>query len=412
MNFEEILKFKLKRVNPFQGLVIDTDTWRDAHDYHRDQQRLHVLAFHNIGIVDGLEIVANRPPDLSVVINPGMAVDPQGNVIIVPETQNYKIQTREKRIIYLIMQFREVPAEPYQPPNGGQPTRIMEAYRIQERDTLPKEPYLELCRINFDPAEKVIKDARYSTQVGKNEIDLNYRQVAAPKSVPVMPSAPSEQKPVQSAAAPAASQTVAPQIETIAIAHSVVGDADKNLHRLGIQNLVKEINRQSPFQAVLSENTAIDKKINRFALIYLAGNGRFELNTDQQSILNDFLQSGGVIVGDGCCDEATGTGAKGGREFALVFNQLATQLKCKMETVQRGHPLLSACHVFSEVPRGTSETSMLLEGGHMIYNGSDYGCSWQGGYRDKPLPRETIRNAIEVGTNFVYYAREAKLNKH
>jgi metal-dependent amidase/aminoacylase/carboxypeptidase family protein len=53
MKFDEILKFKLKRVNPFQGLVIDSDTWRDAHEYHRSQQRLHMLAFHNIGIIEG-----------------------------------------------------------------------------------------------------------------------------------------------------------------------------------------------------------------------------------------------------------------------------------------------------------------------------------------------------------------------
>lgn len=410
MNFEEILKIKLKRVNPFQGLVIDSDTWRDAHEYHRDQQRLHVLAFHSVGIVDGLEIVANKPPDLSVIIHPGMAVDPQGNVIIVPETQNYKIQTREKRTIYLIMQFREVPAEPYQPPNGGQPTRIMEAYRIQERDTLPKEPYLELCRINFDPVDKAIKDARYQTQVGRNEIDLNFRQATTPISTTPLSAPPSEQKPAQTQVAPT-KEAVTPPAVTIAIGHAVVGEADKNLHRAGLQNLIKEINRQGGFQTSLSENIVIDRKISRFALIYMTGNGRFDLTPEQQSIISEFLQSGGVIFGEGCCDEATGTGAKGAREFGLIFNQLANQVKCKLETVQRGHALLSVCHVFSEVPKGTSETAMLLEGGHMIFNGSDYGCSWQGGYRDKPLTRETIRDSIEMGTNIIFYAREAKLNR-
>ena len=50
MELKDIIKFQLKRVNPFQGLVIDADTWRDAHNYHREQQRLHMLAFHKIGI--------------------------------------------------------------------------------------------------------------------------------------------------------------------------------------------------------------------------------------------------------------------------------------------------------------------------------------------------------------------------
>lgn len=272
MNFEEILKFKLKRVNPFQGLVIDSDTWRDAHEYHRDQQRLHVLAFHGVGIVEGLEIVANKPPDLSVMIRPGMAIDPLGNVIIVPEVQNYKIQNREKRTVYLIMQFREVPAEPYQPLNGGQPTRIMEAYRIQERDTLPKEPYLELCRVNFDPADKTIRDARYTTQVGKNEIDLTLRQIAVPVTTAQISPTPQEQKTAQSQATPA-KEYVAPAVETITIGHAVVGEADRNLHRAGLQNLVNEINRRAGFQAGMTENIVIDRKINRYALVYITGNG-------------------------------------------------------------------------------------------------------------------------------------------
>jgi hypothetical protein len=268
------------------------------------------LAFHSVGIVDGLEIAANKPPDLSVIIHPGMAVDPQGNVIIVPETQNYKMQTRDKRVIYLIMQFREVPAEPYQPPNGGQPTRIMEAYRIQERDTLPKEPYLELCRINFDPVDKTIKDARYQTQVGRNEIDLNFRQTATQISTKPLSVPPLEQKSAQTQVAPT-KETVTPPIETIAIGHAVVGEVDKNLHLAGLQNLIKEINRQGVFQTSLSENIVIDRRISRFALIYMTGNGRFELNPEQVSIISDFLQSGSVIFGEGCCDEATRPGAKG-----------------------------------------------------------------------------------------------------
>ena len=74
MALKDVLKFQLKKVNPFQGLVIDADTWRDAHNYHRDQQRLHTLIFHEIGIVNGLEVTANDPPDLSLNINPGVAM--------------------------------------------------------------------------------------------------------------------------------------------------------------------------------------------------------------------------------------------------------------------------------------------------------------------------------------------------
>ena len=84
MDLKDILQFQFKRVNPFQGLMIDTDIWLDAHNYHRDQQRLHTLVFHKVGIVQGLEVTSNKPPDLSVNIHPGIAIDSEGNVILVP----------------------------------------------------------------------------------------------------------------------------------------------------------------------------------------------------------------------------------------------------------------------------------------------------------------------------------------
>ena len=131
MELKHITNFQFKRENPFEGLVIDADLWRDAHVYHRDHQRLHVLAFHQIGIVGGLEVTANDPADQTVIIHPGMGIDPEGNVIIVPQSQKHKLQSRDKGVVYLIIQFREVPGGPFQPPEGGQPTRILEAYRIE-----------------------------------------------------------------------------------------------------------------------------------------------------------------------------------------------------------------------------------------------------------------------------------------
>ena len=127
MRLEDIGKFQLKRVNPFQGLVIDTEAWQDAHNYHRNQHRLHLLAFHTTGIIVGLAVVANNQNDSSVIIQPGMAVDEEGNTIIVTEEQNYQIQKREKGMVFLVIEFREIPTKPYQPPEGGQPTRILEA---------------------------------------------------------------------------------------------------------------------------------------------------------------------------------------------------------------------------------------------------------------------------------------------
>jgi len=406
MDFEDIAKFQLKRVNPFQGLIIDSDTWRDAHEYHRGHQRLHMLAFHNVGIVGGLKVIANEPADLSVSIQPGMAVDNEGNVIILPEIQHYQIQTQEKSTIYLIVQFREVPTEPYQPPEGGQPTRIIEAYRIQEREKLPDEPYLELCRINFDPAEKTIRNKSKSSQPGKNEIDLRFRQEVTQQAIPRVESSSAHEKaPVQ------VKESANGPVETVAIGYAVLGEAEKTLHLAGLQKLVNEVNHQTSFRVSLVDNITLDKEINQLTLLYLTGDSQFELNEKEQGALNNFLQSGGVIFGEGCAEGQQGTSSKGSKEFGLAFNQLAGLLKCKLEVIQRGHQLLSACHVFAEVPPGM-EPAMLLEEGHMVYSGSDYGCAWQGGREDKPLSRDIIRCSFEIGTNIITYARMMKAAKH
>ena len=406
MELKDIIKFQLKRINPFQGLVIDADIWRDSHEYHREQQRLHMLAFHYVGIVGGLEVAANEPPDLSVNIRPGMAVDPEGNIIIVPKIQRYHIQTPEKRILYLIIQFREVPTEPYQPPNGGQPTRILEAYRIQEREKLPSEPHLELARIIFDPADKEIRDAKNPSQPGKNDINLNFRKEATPVSPP-----PVERPAVQDKISIQAEEATSRPAETIVIGHAVLGEDSKDLHISGLQNLIREINRQGSFEVNLEENIPLDKKINQCALIYLTGNGHFVLTAEQQTALGNFLESGRVIFGEGCAEGQQEAASKGAKEFGLAFNQLASQLNCKLEVVQRGHPLLSAVHVFSEVPQG-AEPPMLLEGGHMVYSASDYGCAWQGGHQDQPLSRDIIRSSLEMGANIIAYAGIMKAAGH
>lgn len=402
MALDDIIKFRLKRVNPFQGLVIDADTWQDAHAYHRDQQRLHLLAFHSCGIVDGLEVTAGNPPDLSVNIGPGLAIDPEGNVIIVPQTQRYRVQSRVRGTVHLTIQFREVPSEPYQPPDGGQPTRILEAYRIQEGEKVPGEPHLELARIDFDPAVEAVKNAKTVSNAGKNEINLNFRQEAkAATAAAVRVTAPEPARPAAPEATLSAKEPAAAK-ETVIIGHAVLGEGSQSLHIGGLTNVIREINQRADFVARLERNIGLDKSLKRCAMLYLTGSGRFELAPEQQAALGALLQAGGLIFGEGCSEGEAET--KGAREFGLAFNQLASQLKCKLEIVQRGHPLLSAVYVFSEVPQG-AEAGMLLEGGNMVYSGSDYGCAWQGGRQALPLSREIIRNSMEIGANVVAHAR-------
>jgi hypothetical protein len=402
MTVEDLGKFQLKRVNPFEGLIIDADAWRDAHDYHRNHLRLHLLAFHFNGIVQGFDVIASSPPDKSVTVQPGIGVDPQGNIIVVPQQQKYRLQTQKAGPVYIVIQFREVPGEPYQPPNSGQPTRMLDAYRIEERDKLPSEPYLELARIDYDPAGGAIQDTKGSLSPAKNTIDLRNRKTSAPAAIEKVTAPPPKKKePVATEVA------VLPQVEEMLVGFMAFGGADKALHTVGFQNLISKATRPGNLVIKLNEVTSFSQGLERYSLLYLTGTGRFDLDATQQESLAKFVQSGGTIFGEACSEGPDAGLSRGAKDFGLAFNQLAGQLKYKLEIVKRGHPLLSKLHVFSDVPPG-AENGMLMAGGNVVYSGSDYGCAWQGGHQTEPLSREVIRASFEIGENILAYSHATK----
>lgn len=184
---------QFRRVNPYPGLMVDVDVWRDAHDYHRAQLHLHHLALHGWGIIQGLDISLVEGTDNTLRIEPGLAIDPGGNFISVPQGQTYQITARERQVVYLVLQQRELLSQPAPPTaaNRASPmTRVVEAYRIQERDRLPEEPYIELGRVDFHPTRGVVRAAEDAASPGPNELDLRARVRLGTLAAPLLMSAP------------------------------------------------------------------------------------------------------------------------------------------------------------------------------------------------------------------------------
>ena len=76
MNIEELLNsYPLKRIKPSDGLAITAEVWEEAHEYHRHNHRYHTMLGHGPGILSGLEVIASDPPDTSIYISPGVAID-------------------------------------------------------------------------------------------------------------------------------------------------------------------------------------------------------------------------------------------------------------------------------------------------------------------------------------------------
>ena len=184
---------QFRRVNPYPGLMVDVDVWRDAHDYHRAQLHLHHLALHGWGIIQGLDISLVEGTDNTLRIEPGLAIDPAGNFISVPQGQTYQITARERQVVYLVLQQRELLSQPAPPTaaNRASPmTRVVEAYRIQERDRLPEEPYIELARVDFHPDRGALRAPAEAESPGPNELDLRARVRLGSLAAPLLMSAP------------------------------------------------------------------------------------------------------------------------------------------------------------------------------------------------------------------------------
>ncbi len=404
---ESIARFQLRRINPFRGLMVDADIWRDAHEYHRDQIRLHHLAVHGWGIVHGLEATVAESGG-GVAISPGVAIDPEGNFIVVPRGYLHHIDPGNSRTIYLLLQFSEVPSGPNQPPGDGhgQPTRMLDAYRILERDSLPAGACLELVRLTLDPRAGGIRTPADPANPRPNELDLRFRVRLAAVAA-LLPAPRVEAAPLPAPPAPAPAEAGPPIARarggdlTLAVAvHS--GDG-WNSHLDGLRYLAREVEACSG-RAVHLGKPVLPAQADGVDFLYLSGTSELKLGDSDVAGIRRVLERGGVVIGEGCA--AGPRGQSGMLRFARSYTDFTMQAGRRLANIERGHALLTARHVFGGPPPGGVASTMLLEDGGLIYSTADYGCAWQGGALQAPLQRGAIRDALEMGVNLALYRRQ------
>ena len=373
---QDLSGLQRKRLNPYKGLVIDVPKWVDAHSYHSEQQKLHAVSLHRHGVVFGLEVVAWNPPDDSAVIYPGVALDHEGNMIVVPEVQRFQVKVSEKGTIHLVIRYSEVGQDVTDVPGESktQPLYILEAFRIEEMRQAPMETDIELARIVTGGKGGTVKDAADHLNPGPNEIDVNFRRVAGLR------------------------------------AHGSITVALLDLpgwerHRDGVVNLVRHINQSTNYRAQFSGAVGLKGQLSDCDLLCMCGSEKFEISEDEEKVLSGFLGRGGVLLGE-ACGEGGGGEKEGGKAFRQAFSGLSQSLGRTLRTVERGHPLLKAHHVFSGAPAGADGPVLMMEDDGMAHSDGDYGCLWNGGRSETPMNRQSIREALELGTNIAVYAHE------
>lgn len=174
-----------KRINFFKGFLTTEKDWNDAERYHIDKRRLHNRMLHSPGIVHGfsgeLKVTARARGDLSVEIQPGYAIDGQGNDLMIFDATIRNINVEEFRLpqtIYIVLRYYEeltdfIAYKENLEYKGHR--RVLESCRVEVSQTEPDiNREVELARIYLEKGVNRIRDARDPADPKPNEIDMRY----------------------------------------------------------------------------------------------------------------------------------------------------------------------------------------------------------------------------------------------
>ncbi len=165
-----------KRVNYANGLVLGADDLVQEQLYHLEKHRLHNRLLHGYGTLCGLQVSLSEPEDgPRLTVSPGVAVDPRGREIRVPEaycanlrswleSHAAEIQDRlaaspapsppEPLSLYLVLCYRECQTDEVPIPGGPCKTledssvasRIQDAFELALRLDPPDQTEQEAVR--------------------------------------------------------------------------------------------------------------------------------------------------------------------------------------------------------------------------------------------------------------------------
>jgi hypothetical protein len=189
MSTEKTTAKGFKRINFFKGFLTTEKDWNEAELYHVEKRKLHNRLLHAPGVVLGyqgeLRVVARARGDLSVEVQPGYAIDGQGNDLILWDATIKNINPEEYRLpqtIYIVLRFAEeltdfIAYKENLEYKGHR--RVQEQARVELSQTEPDlSKDIELARIFLEKGATRVRDARDALDPRANEIDMRFRPLA------------------------------------------------------------------------------------------------------------------------------------------------------------------------------------------------------------------------------------------
>jgi hypothetical protein len=370
----------LSRIEAVTGMAVTEKVWNEAHQYHRNVAMLQAQHAPGSGIIKGLSIEPDDPPSTVVWLQPGVAIDPRGQLIIVPEKRRCEIyldRRASQLTLYLL-------ADESSAANGA--TRrsldtihyVTECYRVEQSSGELPEAAVELARIRYGThTQEIVAVSNVDTpQLG--EIDLRYRPVvhttdARPLTIGLR------------------TQATTPE-----------------LHLQGWFNLTREIRNTAKYNLWVERFRRLTTAtLAQCMLLVLSGHNQYDLTNQEEEVLRAYLERGGVVFVENC-RVARNTNA------VAVDNKLRTVLALSQQqlvTLNSTHELLQVPHYFAQLPAGavtrgqpTVEMFTGIGKGVVLLSTYDYACLWGGQRWDEVAQRSIIRDAMEWGNNLLAYA--------
>jgi hypothetical protein len=387
-----MMRTPFRQLVPNEGTIIDAGRWREAHEYHEFNHQTHLLSMHDFGIVEGLKVHADSPQSSAIIVEPGIAVDEHGRLLINKDRQRLEVQTQRGRIyvtirydVTFIYDHVDPASKDKSPPTANTVQYRTDANRIEIALNVPESAYLELARIACSGNGETIGNAKYPFKPTMNEIDLSHRKQFGPK--------PIDKLDIVAAA-------IDPWDDT-ALTHSHGA--------VNLAHLIDETTRYNSGSSVarLDEPGSLEAA----RLVLLTAAAPFMLSDEAVSTLRQFVDRGGTVYIERCSNAPNPAGIE---EMRQSFRDLAERLGRTVEITAAGHPVLSSHHFFAALPRGANaetEPTLIEAVSGLLYSDADYGCLWNGMRMGQPGSHEAIRTALEFGTNIAVYAsKHARLH--
>jgi hypothetical protein len=364
--------------------MIDADKWQRAHGYHQQKQNMLFQALHQPGIIVGLGIhLIEAPEDTPaqyrdsrwLEIQTGIAIDLNGNLIIVPEPIPFRIasgetSTPQPLTVYLTVSY----VDPKRLVRRETAEVAREMFRIDEKTSPPVDAEIEVCRIQIQPGAVELRRPIEVLSPGTNQVDLRYRRNAK-----VRPQA----------------------IVRVALIDSGKGPGLRFYHDSltflleALEALYPSLQGDDVIHVPLSYEGV--EHLRECDLAVLPGEQVLTLENENIALLRDYLNSGGAVFVEIRENE---------KQVLAALEELVYGLGATLNPLHqlpRKHLLKTTPFLFSALPMILERKVQLFCGGGIIATVGDLSAAW-GANEALDLTRNDIRTAHELGINILNYA--------